>query len=341
VIVRAENPVHGFDQPVCSPGRLAVMITDHVPAVRVVLIMRLAGWLRLSCREETWKTAEILILRHQLAVLQRRQPRRPNLNWADRALLATLLSVIPKARRRELRLLVTPDTILRWHQDIVRRRWAARSTRGNTGRPATRQNIKALIFRLARENPEWGYRRIHGELAGLGVKVAASTTWEILKNAGIDPAPRRTGPAWSQFLHSQADVILACDFFTAGLLDGTQAYVLAVIEHATRRIRILGVTLHPTAAWTTQQGTQPDHGPRRPGASSQVHDPRPRLELHRRIRRGPRRRRHPDRALQRRDAPDERDRRTLDRGMPPRVPGPHPGLEPGPSAAGPAPVPAG
>jgi putative transposase len=253
VIVRAENPVHGFDQPVCSPGRLAVMITDHVPAVRVVLIMRLAGWLRLSCREETWKTAEILILRHQLAVLQRRQPRRPNLNWADRALLATLLSVIPKARRRELRLLVTPDTILRWHQDIVRRRWAARSTRGNTGRPATRQNIKALIFRLARENPEWGYRRIHGELAGLGVKVAASTTWEILKNAGIDPAPRRTGPAWSQFLHSQADVILACDFFTAGLLDGTQAYVLAVIEHATRRIRILGVTLHPTAAWTTQQ----------------------------------------------------------------------------------------
>jgi putative transposase len=130
---------------------------------------------------------------------------------------------------------------------------ASRSTRGNTGRPATRQNIKALIFRLARENPGWGYRRIHGELAGLGVKVAAPTTWEILKNAGIDPAPRRTGPTWSQFLHSQADAILACDFFTAGLPGGTQAYVLAVIEHATRRIRILGVTLHSTAAWTTQQ----------------------------------------------------------------------------------------
>ncbi len=136
-------------------------------------------------------------MRHQLAVVQRRQPRRPDLNWADRALIATLLGVIPKARRHGLRLLVTPDTIVRWHRDIVRRRWAA-------------------------------------------------TVWEILKNAGIDPAPRRTAPTWPQFLRSQAEAILACDFFTADLLDGTQAYVLAVIEHASRRIRILGVTLHPT-----------------------------------------------------------------------------------------------
>jgi transposase len=164
------------------------------------------------------------------------------------------VGVIPKARRQRLRLLVTPDTILRWHRDIVRRRWATRSIRGRTGRPATRRNIKALVLRLARENPEWGYRRIHGELAGLGVKVAASNVWEILKASGVDPAPlRRTGPTWQQFLGSQAEAILACDFFTAGLLDGTQAYVLAVIEHATRRIRILGVTLHPTGEWTSQQ----------------------------------------------------------------------------------------
>jgi len=101
--------------------------------------------------------------------------------------------------------------------------------------------------------PEWGYRRIHGELAGLGVNVAASTVWEILKTNGIDPAPRRTGPTWSQFLRSQAEAILACDFFTVDLLDGTQAHVLAVVEHATRRIRILGVTQHPTGAWTAQQ----------------------------------------------------------------------------------------
>jgi putative transposase len=119
-----------------------------------------------------------------------------------------------------------PDTIVRWHRDIVRRRWAVRSMRGRTGRPATRRNIQALVRRLARENPEWGYRRIHGELAGLGAEVAASTVWEILKASRIDPA-RRTGPTWSQFLRSQAEAILACDFFT--------------------------VDLHPTGEWTTQQ----------------------------------------------------------------------------------------
>jgi putative transposase len=218
-----------------------------------LMITRTASWLRLSRRTETWKSAEILLLRHQLTVLQRRQPRHPDLDWADRALLATLLGVIPKVRRHGLRLLVTPDTILRWHRDIVRRRWAAKPRRGGTGRPATHRNIRALVLRLARENPDWGYRRIHGELAGLGVKVAASTVWEILKKAGIDPAPRRTGPGWSLFLRSQAEAILACDFFTADLLDGTQAYVLAVIEHATRRIRLLGVTSHPTGEWSSQQ----------------------------------------------------------------------------------------
>jgi len=218
-----------------------------------LLITRVAAWLRLSRREETWKTAEILLLRHQVTVLKRHQACSPKLNWADRALLATLFGVIPNARRHGLWLLVTPDTILRWHRDIVRRRWAARSMRGKTGRPATRRNIKALVLRPARENPEWGYRRIHGELAGLGVRVSASTVWEILKKARIDPAPRRTGPTWSQFLRSQAETILACDFFLVDLLDGTQAYVLAVIEHAARRIRILGVTSHPTGEWTSQQ----------------------------------------------------------------------------------------
>jgi putative transposase len=218
-----------------------------------LLITQVFRWLRLSRREDAWKTAEILILRHQVAILQRHQARWPKLTWADRALVATLFGVIPRARRQWLRLLVTPDTIMRWHRDIVRRRWAARSRRGRSGRPATRRNIKALVLRLARENPEWGYRRIHGELAGLGVKVAASTVWEILKTNGVGPSRRGTRPAWSQFLRSQAEAILACDFFTVDLLDGTQAYVLAIIEHATRRIRILGVTLHPTGAWTAQQ----------------------------------------------------------------------------------------
>src|ERR1019366_5875402 len=218
-----------------------------------LLITRVTAWLRLSRGEDAWKIAEILILRHQLAVLQRQQPRRPKLNWADRALLAALLGVIPKARRHGLRLLVTPDTIVRWHRDIMRHRQAARSVRGRTGRPATRQTIRALVLRLARDNPEWGYRRSHAELAGLGVNVAAPAVWEILQANGTGPAPRRTGPAWSQFLRSQADAILACDFFTAGLPGGTRACVLAVIEHATRRIRILGVTPHPTGEWTAQQ----------------------------------------------------------------------------------------
>jgi putative transposase len=160
---------------------------------------------------------------------------------------------MPKTRRRRLGLLVTPDTIVRWHRAIVRRRRAARSMRGRTGRPSTQRNIQALVRRRARENPGWGYRRIHGELAGLGVQVAASAVGEILKASRIDPAWRRAGPAWPQFLRSQAEAILACDFVTAGLPGGTQANVLAVIEHATRRARILGVTLHPAGQPAAQQ----------------------------------------------------------------------------------------
>jgi putative transposase len=122
-----------------------------------LLTTRLAACLRLARREETWRTAEVLILRRQLAVSQRQQPRRPKLTRADRALLATLLSVVPKARRHGLRLLVTQDTIVRWQRGIVRRRRAARPMGGKTGRPATRRNVRALVLRLARENPGWGY----------------------------------------------------------------------------------------------------------------------------------------------------------------------------------------
>jgi hypothetical protein len=142
--------------------------------------------------------------------------------------------------------------VLRWHRDIVRRRWARPSQHTRPGRPATRRSIRGLVLRLARENPGWGYRRIHGELAGLGIQIAASTVWEILTNAAVPPAPRRAGPTWAQFLHGHAQAILAADFFTVDLLDGATAYVLAVIEHATRQIRILGVTAHPDNAWVTQ-----------------------------------------------------------------------------------------
>jgi len=213
---------------------------------------RMFGWLRLSRRAESWKTAEILLLRHQLTVLQRQAAARPKTTWADRALIALLLEIIPKHRGRRLHLIVTPETVLRWHRDIVARRWAAKSRHKHPGRPRTHRNITASVLRLAKENPSWGYRRIHGELAGLGIVVAPSTVWEILTRAGLPPAPQRLGPTWAQFLHGQARAILATDFFTVDLLDGTSAYVLAVIEHATRRIRILGVTAHPDNAWVTQ-----------------------------------------------------------------------------------------
>src|SRR5450756_230911 len=133
-------------------------------------------------------------------------------------------------------------------------------------RPATHRKVRSVVLRLARENESWGYRRIHGELAGLGITVAPSTVWQILKNAGIDPAPRREGPGWAEFLRSQAQGILALDFFTADLLDGTKVYVLAVIEHGTRRIRVLGATEHPVQAWVVQQARMNSIMERRAGS---------------------------------------------------------------------------
>jgi hypothetical protein len=216
-----------------------------------LLITQVFRWLRLSRREDAWKTAEILTLRHQVAILQHHQAR-PKLTWADRALLATLFGVIPRAPP----LAAIAGHPRHDHALAPRHRPAplggairARQVRP-VGDPPEYQGPGPAA---GPGNPEWGYRRIHGELAGLGVKVAASTVWEILKTNGIGPSRRGTRPTWSQFLRSQAEAILACDFFTVDLLDGTQAHVLAVIEHATRRIRILGVTLHPTGAWTAQQ----------------------------------------------------------------------------------------
>ena len=153
-----------------------------------------------------------------------------------------------------LRLIVVPGTLIRWHRDLLRRRWAHRSKRKRSGRPPTHRRVGTLVLRLARENSSWGYRRIRGELATLGIRVAPSTVWEILTAAGIDPAPRRdTGPNWAQFLRSQAEALLAADFVVIDLLDGTKAYVLAVIEHASRRVRVLGATAHPVGDWVAQQ----------------------------------------------------------------------------------------
>jgi len=197
------------------------------------------------------KDVEILALRHQLAVLQR-QVDKPRLARPDRAFLAALLHGLPLSTLRQLHLIVSPDTVLRWHRDFLRHRHAKASRPKRPGRPPTVRSIRRLVLRLTRENPSWGYRRIHGELAALGLTVAASTVWEILKDAGIDPVPGRDRQTWPAFLRSQARAILAADFFETRTLTGARLYVFAVIEHATRRVRVLGATTHPTATWTTQ-----------------------------------------------------------------------------------------
>ena len=209
--------------------------------------------LRLLPLSDRDKDAEILALRHQVMVLQRQlHGDRVRFAPADRAWLAALLHPLPRSVLRDLRLLVRPETVLRWHRDLVARRHARRSRPHRLGRPPTIRSIRALVLRLASENTGWGYRRIHGELLVLGVKVAASTVWEILKDAEIDPAPDRTSTTWATFLRSPAQAIIAADFFDTVTLTGARLYVLAVIEHATRRIRILGVTAHPTATWVAQ-----------------------------------------------------------------------------------------
>jgi transposase InsO family protein len=209
--------------------------------------------LRLLPMSDRDKDVEILALRHQLAMLERRLgTTKVRFGTSDRAFLAALLHRLPGDVLRGVRLLVRPDTVLRWHRDILARRHAHLSRRSRPGRPRTVRCVRVLVLRLARENPSWGYRRVHGELLVLGVKVAASTVWEMLKEAGLDPAPERAASTWADFLRSQADALLACDFLETVTLTGARMYVLAVIEHASRRIRVLGATAHPTAAWVTQ-----------------------------------------------------------------------------------------
>ena len=171
------------------------------------MLVRVLSWLALLARSDTAKDAEILTLRHEVAVLRRANPR-PTFTWLDRAALSALSRLLPAPLRR-LRL-VSPRTLLRWHAQLVARRRTYPHRR--PGRPSTPPPIRALVLRLARENPRWGYRRIQGELIGLGHQVAASTVWTILKGAGLDPAPRRSGPTWRQFLAAQAHAILAIDF---------------------------------------------------------------------------------------------------------------------------------
>jgi putative transposase len=225
-------------------GTIKVMSASLV----YLLLRQVLQMLTQIAREGGAKDVEILVLRHQVAVL-RRQVHRPDLEPADRVVLAALSRLLPRPRWSAF--FVTPATLLRWHRDLIARRWTYPHRR--PGRPSVRAETRNLVLRLAAENATWGHRRIQGELVGLGYRVAASTVWKILNQAGVDPAPRRSGPTWEQFLTGQAHTISACDFFTIDTVFLKRIYVLFFVEIATRQVHIAGVTAHPTGAWVAQQ----------------------------------------------------------------------------------------
>ncbi|WP_326887938.1 integrase core domain-containing protein [Actinocrinis sp.] len=193
--------------------------------------------------------AEVLALRHENAVL-RRQVARVRYEPADRAWFAALSGLVPRGRWVEV-FSVAPATLLSWHRRLVAGRYT--STKRVPGRPSTRPAVKALILGMARDNPCWGHRRIQGELLKLGHRIAYATVWEILTAAGIDPALRRSGPTWKQFLAAQARTVIATDFFHVDTALLRRVYVLVFIEHGTRRLHVAGITAHPDGAWTAQQ----------------------------------------------------------------------------------------
>jgi transposase InsO family protein len=218
-----------------------------LPRLAYLALYRSIQLLVLLARGDAAKDLEILVLRHQLTVLRRQVPR-PRLEPTDRALLAAISRVLPRARWSCF--LVTPETLLRWHRRLVAGAWTY--PRG-PGRPTLDEGVQALIVRLATENPRWGYQRIQGELLRLGVQVSATAIRATLRRGGLDPAPRRAATTWRSFLRQQAAGIVACDFFTVDTVWLRRLYVLFFIELDTRRVHLAGVTANPTGSWVAQQ----------------------------------------------------------------------------------------
>jgi putative transposase len=213
-----------------------------------LLMRRLLGCLMVLARREVSKDAELLVLRHENAVL-RRQIGRVRYQPGDRLWLAALSRLIPRQRWAHVR--VTPATLLAWHRRLVTRTWD-HTNRRRPGRPSTQAVIRKLVVRIATGNPTWGHRRVQGELVKPGHRIAASTVWQIMHTAGIGPAPRRTGPTWKQFLTAQARSVPAADFVHVDTVLLRRIHALIVIEHATRRVHPAGVTANPHGTWTTQ-----------------------------------------------------------------------------------------
>jgi putative transposase len=212
-----------------------------------LIVTGVFGWLALLGRGQPSRDAEIMVLRQEVAVL-RRQVSGPKPDWADRAVLSALARLLPAALRS--RRLVTPGTLLAWHHRLVARSWIYPD---RPGRPGTSRTIGDLVLRLAQPNPAWGYRRVHGELTRLGHRISAATVRRILRARRHRPAPRHLGTCWRAFLRTHAGGLLACDLFHVDTIFLTRRYVLSVMQAATRRVPILGVTAHPDGAWTAHQ----------------------------------------------------------------------------------------